>query len=489
MANAMFDELKSLAGWTDRDCQDVTITGRDPVLPTRFLVGEISAGVHAACGLAAARLWQMKTGRRQRVTVDVRAAAATMRSFFYLQLAAGMDQMTQASMLGGFYQTRDNKWFFVHPGFPHLREGVLKLLGCEDNAESCAAAVRQHNADELEDSFAEYGLCGAKVRTAAEWAGHPQGQMLARLPAVQIIRIGDSPPEPLPKGDRPLSGIRCCDLTRVLAGPTTSRTLAEHGADVLKISAKDLPTSATFDVDTGHGKRAAFLDIRRPDDTEKLWELTAQADVFCQSYRLGALAGHGFSPEEVARKRPGIVYMFMNCYGPVGPWARRRGWEQLAQTVSGLSSEEGDLALPQPNADALKAMGRYGQRAQMPSGKPRLLPGAITDYTTGYLLAFGAMVALWRRAVEGGSYMVASSLTQAGMAVERMGRADAKEAQAQVETLLPAEVEKLTVESDTAYGRIKYLAPVVQMSETPARWDLPTVPLGTHQPVWLERPR
>jgi hypothetical protein len=117
------------------------------------------------------------------------------------------------------------------------------------------------------------------------------------------------------------------------------------------------------------------------------------------------------------------------------------------------------------------------------------LPGAITDYTTGYLLAFGAMVALWRRAVEGGSYMVASSLTQAGMAVERMGRADAKEAQAQVETLLPAEVEKLTVESDTAYGRIKYLAPVVQMSETPARWDLPTVPLGTHQPVWLERPR
>lgn len=487
MSNTMFNELKTLAGWTDKDCNDVTITGRDPVLPTRFLVGEVAAGVHAACGLAAARLWELKTGHRQQITVNVRAAAATMRSFFYLQIPAGMDQMTQASMLGGFYQTRDDKWFFVHPGFPHLRKGVLKLLDCEDNPTSCGAAVGRHDADGLEDAFAEYGLCGAKVRSAAEWAKHPQGQALAKLPVDQIIKIGDSPPEPLYPGNRPLSGVRCCDLTRVLAGPTGSRTLAEHGADVLKISAKDLPTSATFDVDTGHGKRTAFLDLRRQSDTEKLWELVKQSDVFCQSYRLGALAGYGFSPEEVAKKRPGIIYMFMNCYGPVGPWAGRRGWEQLAQTVSGLSQEEGQLALPVPGAEALKAMGRYGQRLQTPTGQPRLLPGAITDYTTGYLLAFGAMVALHRRATEGGSYVVATSLTQAGMAVERMGRASAEAAQAQVEMLLPAEVEGLSVERDTAHGHIKYLGPIVHMSETPSRWDLPTVPLGTHEPVWLQR--
>ncbi|MDP2920317.1 MAG: CoA transferase, partial [Dehalococcoidia bacterium] len=280
MPNAMFEELKAIAGWTDEDTRDVTIAGRDPVLPTRFLVGEVAAGVHAACGLAAARLWELGTGRRQRVTVDVRPAAATMRSFFYLQLPGGMDLMTQASMLGGFYTTRDDRWFFVHPGFPHLRAGVLKVLGCEDNPESCGAAVRTRDSVELEETFAEHGLCGAIVRSAKEWSEHPQGQTLSRLPVVEILKLGESPPEPLPSGDRPASGVRCLDLTRVLAGPTCARTLAEHGADVLKVSAEHLPTSASFDVDTGHGKRAAFIDLRSEKDTDKLWKLTEQADVF-----------------------------------------------------------------------------------------------------------------------------------------------------------------------------------------------------------------
>ncbi len=487
MSNAMLDDLRAIAGWTEEDCRDVTISGRDPVLPTRFLVGEIAAGIHAACGAAAARLWEMRTGRRQSVTVDVRAAAATMRSFFYLQLPGGMDAMTQASMLGGAYRTSDDRWFFVHPGFPHLREGVLRVLDCEDNPESCGAAVRQRDANELEDTFAENGLCGAIVRTAAEWAQHPQGMELARLPVVEIIKIGDSPPEPLPQGDRPLSGIRALDLTRVLAGPTCSRTLAEHGADVLKVTAEHLPTSAMFDVDTGHGKRAAFLDLRDQGDADKLWGLVEQADIFCQSYRLGALAGHGLSPDKVAARRPGIIYAFMNCYGPIGPWGGRRGWEQLAQTVTGLTQEEGQLELPPPSEEMLQQMGRFARTMTAPPGQPRLLPGAITDYMTGYLLAFGSMVALSRRAEEGGSYIVRTSLTQSGMCVARMGRADAEEAKAQTAMLTPDELDKLTIERDTDIGHLRYLAPVVQMSDTPAHWATPTVPLGTHQPVWLDR--
>ena len=75
--NAVFNELMTIAGWSNGFDQQVTITGRDPVLPTRFLVGEVVAGIHAARGVAVSKLWQMKTGRQQQVAIDVRAATAT----------------------------------------------------------------------------------------------------------------------------------------------------------------------------------------------------------------------------------------------------------------------------------------------------------------------------------------------------------------------------------------------------------------------------
>jgi crotonobetainyl-CoA:carnitine CoA-transferase CaiB-like acyl-CoA transferase len=486
-ANATLEALKDIAGWDDEVTRQVSINGADPVLPTRFLVGETVAGIHAACGAAAADLWALKTGHRQQVTVDVDAAAATIQSFMYLRVPGDVPE--RPPMISGFYRTKDERWFFVHTGFPHLREGVIRLLGCEDSAESAAAAVLQHDALELEDAFAVDGLCGATVRSADEWAAHPQGKALAGLPLVDIIKIGDSPPEPLPNGDRPLSGVRSLDLTRVLAGPTCSRTLAEHGADVLRVGAEHLPSVPMFAIDTGHGKRATFLDLRRDDATDRLWDLIGQTDVFSQSYRLGALAGRGFTPETVAERRPGIVYVFMNCYGAVGPWAGRRGWEQLAQTATGLSHEEGDLVLPEVTGPTAQALTQYGRAARTEPGVPRLLPGAITDYMTGYLMAFGAMVALARRAREGGSYLVRASLTRSGMYLEGLGRADPEEAASRPRVLPVDRLAELSTESDTAFGRIQHLAPVVKLSETPARWEREAVPLGTHQPEWLDRPR
>ena len=91
---------------------------------------------------------------------------------------------------------------------------------------------------------------------------HPQAAAIAALPLLEILRIGDSPPEPLPPGNRPLSGIRVLDMTRVLAGPTGARTLAEHGADVMKITAPHLPNLGYQEFDTGHGKLSAHLDLR-----------------------------------------------------------------------------------------------------------------------------------------------------------------------------------------------------------------------------------
>jgi len=483
MSNAVFEKLMNIAGWSVELGEQVRIVGQDPALPTRFRVGEMAAGIHAACGVAVSDLWELRTGRRQQVAVNLRAAAATFESYSYLRLEGTLPQRQIG--ITGFYPTSDGRWVLLHGSFPEspTRQRALKLLGCDDNAESAAASIINWEAQAFEDAIAEAGCCGAMVRSTEEWAAHPQGRALKQLPVVEVIKIGDSPPEPFGTGDRPLSSIRVLDLTRVLAGPTCARTLAEHGADVLRIGASQLPSSPLFAIDTGHGKRSAFLNLRQDGDAETLRAIIRKADVFSQSYRLGALAKLGFPPEALAEIRPGIVYVSMNCYGHEGPWRERRGWEQIAQTVTGVAKDEGS------------------------PGNPRLLPAAATDYSTGYMAAFGALVALGRRAREGGSYLVRASLSQSGMLLNSLGRVPEEDVAAvkqelqseerrkfaeqmnapfgRIPSLSPDEIEKLTIETDTPYGRMSYLAPVVQLSETPAQWALPAVPLGSNEPVWL----
>jgi hypothetical protein len=153
--------------------------------------------------------------------------------------------------------------------------------------------------------------------------------------------------------------------------------------------------------------------------------------------------------------RPGIIYVSINCYGHVGPWRERPGWEQLAQTVTGIAATDGS---PE---------------------RPKLIPAAACDYTTGYLAAYGTMLALAKRATEGGSWHVRASLCQTAMWLNRLGA-----------TCDPAratglgDVTDLMTETETPFGRLAHLAPVLKMSATAPRWDLPTVPLGLHPPEW-----
>jgi hypothetical protein len=299
------------------------------------------------------------------------------------------------------------------------------------------------------------------ARTGDEWQAHPQGAALAKLPPVEVMRIGDSPPEDLsPGADRPLGGLRVLDLTRVLAGPTCARTLAEHGAEVLRIGAAHLPSVEPFVIDTGHGKRSAHLDLRSAEGRDALAALVGEADVFSQGYRGRSLERRGFGPEALAEMRPGIIAVSINCYGHEGPWAERPGWEQLAQTTSGIAVEQGQSAVG--------------------GGDPVLIPAAACDYTTGYLAALGVMRALLLRAREGGSYHVRASLAQTAGWFRSLGRVDPLRARG----LEPAEIEALRTRSETAWGPVQHLAPVTRMSVTAPRWDQVTVPLGTHEPRW-----
>jgi crotonobetainyl-CoA:carnitine CoA-transferase CaiB-like acyl-CoA transferase len=294
-------------------------------------------------------------------------------------------------------------------------------------------------------------MCGVVVRSGEEWRATEQGKALSQIPPVQVVKIADSDPVPLPPGDRPLAGLKALDLTRVLAGPVSGRTLAEHGADVLHITSPSLPSVPPYVLATNPGKLSAYLDLTSPEDADHLLGLASDADLFVQGYRAGALERRGFGVEALTRQHPGLVYVSVNCYGPVGPWRDRPGWEQLGQSATGL------------------AMGQGGPE------HPTLMPAQACDYTTGYFTALGALVALGRRAREGGSYRVGASLCQTGMWLERLGMRCTPE-----DATGLGDISDLYVHYDTTVGRLSQFAPALELSETPPHWARPAVPLGTH---------
>jgi crotonobetainyl-CoA:carnitine CoA-transferase CaiB-like acyl-CoA transferase len=464
-ANEALRTILPIAGWSDGQVADVVFTGgADPVLPTPFRIGAAGAATLAATGLAATDLWQARTGRRQRVTVDLRQATAALRSSHYIQLA-GAGVSSAQNIIMGFYPTRDGRWSYLHCNFPNHRAAALGVLGVAEDRDAVARAVANWNAADLEEAIIAAKGAGGMARTQAEWARHPQAAAVAALPLMEIVRIGDSASEPLPTGDRPLSGIRVLDLTRVLAGPTCARTLAEHGADVMKITSAHLPSLGYQEWDTGHGKLSAELDLRTPADVDILRGLVRKADVFSQGYRPGTLANRGLSPEELAAIRPGLVYVSLCAFGHTGPWASRRGFDTVVQTVSGMTIRQAESIPGKTSA-------------------PQFYPVSAIDYCTGYLMAFGAMVALARRAREGGSWLVRISLAQVGKWIVDLGEVPAAALKDIPAEFTASELERWSTVSETPSGLLGHLKPAVQLSETSPYWARPSVPLGYHCPVW-----
>ena len=468
MTNEILRTLLPIAGWDEERTQGLTITGgTDPILPTSFRIGDTSTAALSAVGLAVSDLWESRMGRRQEVSVDARRATASLRSGKYMQMD-GASVSTERNTVMGVYPTKDGRWSYLHCNFPNHRAAALSVLGVAEDRDAVTKAVAKWDAQDLEDAIIEAKGAGGMVRTMEEWTKHPQAAAIANLPLMEIVKIANSPPEALPEGSRPLSGVRVLDLTRVLAGPTCARTLAEHGADVMKITGAHLPNIGYQEYDTGHGKLNAQLDLREVKDMDTLRELVSQTDVFSQGYRPGTLGGRGLSPEELAGLRPGIVYISLCAFSHMGPWASRRGFDTVVQTVSGITNRQGDLF---PGA----------------TPGPQFYPVSAIDYLTGYLMAFGGMVALNRRVHEGGSWLVRISLAQVGRWLVSQGEipeADLKNIPAE---FTPEEIASWSTVSDTPMGKLGHLGPVLSLSETPPRWVRTSVPLGHHDPVWPER--
>jgi crotonobetainyl-CoA:carnitine CoA-transferase CaiB-like acyl-CoA transferase len=350
----------------------------------------------------------------------------------------------------------------LHTNFPHHRDGVLRLLGCAYERDAVGRALERWEAAAFEEAAAEAGLVVTMMRSFAEWDAHPQGQAVALLPLVAIERIGDAPPRPFPPAAaaRPLAGLRVLELTRIIAGPVCGRALAAHGADVMLATAPHLPAVEPLVIDTGRGKLSASIDLRDETGREMLRGLVREADIFVQGYRPGAIAARGFGAEALAGLRPGIVAVSLSAYGQTGPWAGRRGFDSLVQTASGINAAEADAA---------------GEE------RPRPLPCQALDHAAGYLMALGAMAALQRRAQEGGSWHVRVSLARTGHWLRDLGRVENGFAAPDPKF---EDVADRLEESPSGFGTLTAVRHAARLSETPPRWSRPTVPRGTHPPVW-----
>jgi crotonobetainyl-CoA:carnitine CoA-transferase CaiB-like acyl-CoA transferase len=454
--------LWRLADQPQAALEAVELTGSEPALPSSFAVGTAAQVTVAASALAAAELWRLRAGRGQRVSVDMRDAAIEARSEHYLAID-GKPLPHQRDKIVGVYRCGDGRWVRLHTNMPHHRDGTLKLLKADYDRDSVQRALDRWKAYDLEDAAANAGLVITATRSFAEWDAHPQGRAVASLPPFSIEKIGEAAPQPLAADDRPLSGIKVLDLTRVIAGPVCGRTLAAHGADVLLITAAHLAAIPDLVIDNGRGKLAAHLDLRQASARETLAGLLCEADIFVQGYRPGAIAQYGFSPEEAARIRPGIVCVSICAYSHAGPWANRRGFDSLVQNANGLNAAEAEAA---------------GQEA------PKPLPAQALDHGTGFLMAFAAMAALKRRATEGGSWHVRCSLAQTAHWFRQLGRVEGGLARP---ALKMEDVKDRLYDSDSGFGRLTAVRHSPVMSETSPRWDRPSVPLGTHRPEWPDQ--
>ncbi|WP_298241700.1 CoA transferase [uncultured Bradyrhizobium sp.] len=463
----ILSDVWTSAGGDTAALERVRLTGEEPQLPSSFRVAVAGQTTIAAAGLAAAEIWRLRSGQVQDVSVDMRHAVAECRSERYLRLD-DKPPPPAWDAIAGVYRTGDGRFVRCHTNFPHHRDAVCSVLACEPEREKVQAALMQWRGEDFETAAYAAGGVVALMRSYDEWSALPQAHALAQLPLISIEKIGEAAPKPWPQGnskdDRPLAGLRVLDLSRVIAGPVAGRTLAAHGADVLLVSGPELPAIPWLTIDTGRGKLTTFIELKSETGRAQLRELLKDADIFSQGYRPRALAALGFSPQDAASLNPGIVYVTLSAYGHAGPWAERRGFDSLVQTTTGFNHAEG------------RAAGLDG---------PKELPAQMLDHATGYLMAFGAMMAKLRQAREGGSWHVRVSLAQTGRWLWNLGRLDDG---LNTPDLTGEAVHAAFIESmSSGFGMLKAVRHSAMLSTTPAHWSRRAMPLGSHPAQWPAR--
>ncbi|MGW1200571.1 CoA transferase [Streptomyces sp. NPDC002536] len=435
--------------------------GPAAVLPARLPVRELARSTVAVCALAAAELAGARSGGAvPTVRIDDGAVATAFVSERHLRID-GRAPVSFAP-LSRFWHTADGR-VRTHANYPHHRARLLAALGVADCGDDealvprVAAELARRSAADVEEAVYAAGGLAVAVRTPGQWAAHPQGAAVAERPLLTLERFADGPLRALgPAGpaDGPAAGLRVLDLTRVIAGPVATRTLALLGADVLRIDSPQLPESQDAHSDTGFGKRSTVLDLARRTDRAVFEELLASADVVVTGYRPGALDAHGLAPEDLAARRPGLVVGQLSAWGAYGPWGGRRGFDSLVQVACGIASVEGD------------------------GGEPGALPAQALDHGTGYLLAAAVLRAVTEQLTGGGSRLARLALAQtAAWLMRGMGRDEGRPSGAY-------DPAAWLAEADGPLGRVRYALPPVSFDGGPRDWSRPPGRWGSDAPAW-----
>lgn len=453
MTPQQLQALADLAGsGLDAAGGNVRVSGSGPVLPAKIPVAEVAAVALAEVGDAARELSIQAGGDPGMVETSVEQGAQSIISFALTKVDGEVIPRTnQSNPFVRHYPCADGRWVYLHGGFPRLAERLAQVLTVSIDAsfDEVGSAVASWNGQALEDAIADRRGCGALIRTEDEWQAHPHGAAVSELDVVDVRSTSEPIAGWEPSQRRPLTGLRVLDLTRVLAGPTCGRTLAALGADVLQVTGPGTPYVPSFVIDTGQGKRRAFADFNVPNDLAAVQQLAASAHVVVQGYRPGVVERYGLGVETLRAQGFRGIYANVSAYGPSGPFADRAGWEQLAQSASGIA--------------ALEATGDM----------PALLPAAATDYTTGFLLA-GAIT---RQLRSGFTADIDASLCQTARLLLRAGpRHD------------PADAAGIgTPKTETVvsgFGRLERLTPNVTVEGLDLTWRCGSMALGTSLPTW-----
>jgi crotonobetainyl-CoA:carnitine CoA-transferase CaiB-like acyl-CoA transferase len=458
IAEVLEDVLTGIGASTDDAGGPVRITGNDPYVASPHRLATAATAAAGAHAVTTAALWRDRGGKGQSIDIDAHDALRTLHACDFQRHSGyrvNFDPFTQEPVTSIY---RADRWVFFCGTYPHLRNAILEVLGTPNNRTAIANAVSKWRSEDLVEALAARGVPAHIALTQEEWRATEQGALLARRPLIELMRIGDADPVPLLHAPRPNGGMRVLDLTHVIAGPIAARSFAEHGADVLHISAPHLPDPNLLITDTGLGKRNAYLDLRQADALDTMRGLLRNSDVFVQSYRPGSLDRFGLSPAELAILRPGIISVSISMYGEVGPMGMLPGFDQIAQTATGIAITEG-------------------------GDHPRLVPTYLfNDYVLGYLAAAGAQQALRLRAREGGSWLVRVSLTRVAMWLQDLGLLPKKSWHD-----LPGKdsVEGVPLTSlQSPFGQIERLPSPARFELTPSHYDLGPEPLGASPARW-----
>jgi hypothetical protein len=450
--NAMFAEILAGLKLPQSHAENSHFVG-EVRLPSYFPVSELAAASIGAAGASISELCAL-IGLAPKFLVDYRLASLW---FGWSLRPQGWEMPSPWDAIAGDYQTSDG-WIKLHTNAPHHRAAALSVLQCPPTRDSVAVCVATWSGDDLEAAIVAAGGCAAKLRTAQEWQEHPQGVAVSEEPLADWS--GSSACKAngwQPTAERPLSGLRVLDLTRIIAGPVATRFLAGFGADVLRIDPLGWDEIGVIP-EVSLGKRCVRLDLKSDAGRAAFHALLSQADILVHGYRGDALEKLGYGADARQSIRPGLIDISLNAYGHCGPWSQRRGFDSLVQFSSGIA-----------------AAGMDWRRSDIPVS----LPVQALDHATGYLMAAAAIRALIGAVKGEGAICARLSLARTAKLLMDNG------AQPTDDTVIVAiDSDYLGDLEQTDWGPAQRLLPPLHIEGAPMQWELPAQKLGTSAPHW-----